>query len=86
MDTIEILMSNGSTKREAEEYIENGTMVYDGVDDYIRCLRGDGDLDDMIHEYAINLVDFEIKVLSGVVMDVQPVIYKNHVYIVEYVL
>lgn len=74
-DEVMILMENRCTKSEAEHYLEDGTIVYDSIAEYIDEIKKSGTYNG----------ETEDAIRSGDVEDVAAVTYAGHEYCVMYV-
>lgn len=70
---IEILVADGCTKKEAENFIKTGTVIY-----------SDADVSELLADYENSFTVQDIK--DGKVADIRHVVYQSENYYIEYVL
>lgn len=80
---IAILMEDRCTRKEAEKYLKNGTIVYESIDDWIDNL---GDLiKESLEEYNVDIEGYKKMARDGGLADTSVVVFEGNEYVVDYV-
>lgn len=80
---IAVLMEDRCTRKEAERYLKDGTVVYESFEDWIDNL---GDLiKEILEEYNVDIDGYKQLAREGGLADTSVVMFEGNEYIVDYV-
>lgn len=89
---IEVLIADNCTEYEAIKHIQNGTIVYDNVPEYVESVKESfcghiKQMEDFLEDECVkDWKEYEKKITDGKCTDVSTVMIDGHLYIINYCL